>query len=448
MPATEIEIRLPHLRLAARAWGESSSPPLLALHGWLDNAASFDAIAPYLAAAGRMGLDVLIASRGEHSLVSEVHAGLHVDLDDPQTALSDILHSARHLPFTGILGSDDSTVELAAMAAQQLGLPHNPPQAARLSRRKDLARAHLALAGCPVPLHCLVDLDQPLPAQMAGLPWPCVIKPLNLSASRGVIRANDAAEFITACQRIKPIIAEANDSFEAGHVLVEDYIDGIEVAYEGYLHEGKLHTITIFDKPDELCGPFFAETYYITPTRLPAEQVTKVSEIVQQACEAYGVKTGPVHAECRLRGNEIYLIEMAARTIGGLCSDILEYGLDCSLEEIVLNQTTGQSLLLPTENTFSETAAGVMMIPVPKQGILKRIEGLLEAGKIEFIEDINIQLRDGYELTPLPEGNNYLGFIFAKAPVFEQVEQALRAAYACLNIVVAPLWKIGNIENK
>ena len=211
-------------------------------------------IAPYIQAAQRMGLEVLIASRGEHSLVSEVNAGLHIDLDDLDASLELILKHARNQPFVGVLGSDDSTVELAARVAEKLALPHNIPMAAKLTRRKDLARAHLALAGCPVPIHCLIDLNKSLQKQMAGLPWPCVIKPLNLSASKGVIRANNADEFITACERTKKIIADASDEFERNHVLIEDYIDGIEVAFEGYLHEGQLYKLVLFDKPDPLIG--------------------------------------------------------------------------------------------------------------------------------------------------------------------------------------------------
>ena len=161
-----------------------------------------------------MGLDVLLGSRGEHSLTTEVRQGLHLDLDRPDTAVQQILDVARAAPFAGILGSDDSTVEIAARAAGELGLPHNPPAAARLSRRKDLARAHLSLAGCAVPLHCLIDLGKPLESQMAGLPWPCVIKPLNLSASRGVIRADTPQAFVEACRRVARIIADATDEFE------------------------------------------------------------------------------------------------------------------------------------------------------------------------------------------------------------------------------------------
>ena len=144
-------------------------------------------IAPYLQAAKQMGLTLLLASRGEHSLISEVHDGLHVDLDDHVAALAVILNEAKKSPFAGVLGTDDSTVELAALVAHHLDLPHNPPHSARLSRRKDLARAHLSLAACPVPTHCLIDLKLPIEQQMADLPWPCVLKPLNFSASRGVI---------------------------------------------------------------------------------------------------------------------------------------------------------------------------------------------------------------------------------------------------------------------
>ncbi len=400
----------------------------------------------YLQAAARLGLDVVIVSEGEHSIVPEYAHGLHVRLDQQEEALQTILDGIADVNVLVVIGTDDSVIELSAKVAQHLGLLHNAVKAARYARRKDLARDVLQAHNILIPKYQRVKLSMILNQADRNIDFPVVIKPLALSASRGVIRVNNKDELIAAAKRIANLLAMHTDLelVEKEYVLLEEYIHGNEIAVEGIVDNGVFKLLTIFDKPDELHGPFFEETYYITPTRLPAEQVHKVSDIVQQACEAYGIKTGPVHAECRMRNREIYLIEMAARTIGGLCSDILEYGLGCSLEEIVLSQATGK----PVEQSFSDTAAGVMMIPVSKQGILKRIEGLLEARKIEFIEDVNIQLRDGYELTPLPEGNSYLGFIFAKAPAFEQVEQALRDAYACLNVVVAPLWKIAEIKNQ
>ncbi len=406
----------------------------------------------YLQAASRLALNVVIVSEGEHSIVSAYAQGLHVQFDHQKEALHTILAGVAHTQVLAVIGTDDSVIELAAMVAQHLGLVHNNVNAARFARRKDFSREVLDKNNVPIPRYQRLAL-QAIIDQLdtnTNIDFPAVIKPLALSASRGVIRVNNNDELTSAAKRIKALLAQQTDleTVEKEQVLLEEYIHGDEIAVEGIVDNGTFKLLTIFDKPDALYGPFFEETYYITPTRLTTIQIKRVTDIVQLACEAYGIKTGPVHAECRLRGADVFLIEMAARTIGGLCSDILEYGLGCSLEDIVLSQATGQFKDLPGSKIFSETAAGVMMIPVPKQGILKRIEGLLEAGKIEFIEDINIQLRDGYELIPLPEGNSYLGFIFARAPQFEQVEQALRAAYACLNIVVAPLWKIDNIDNQ
>jgi len=385
-----------------------------------------------------MGLEVLVASRGEYSLISELHDGLHIDLDDFESALANILRAARKSPFTGILGSDDSTVELAASAAQRLGLPHNPPVAARLSRRKDLARARLALAGCPVPAHCLIGLDRSLHRQMAGLPWPCVIKPLHLSASRGVIRADKPAEFIAACERIKNIIADSDDEFERTHLLVEDYIDGVEVAYEGYLHNGELTTLALFDKPDPMQGPYFEETIYVTPSQLDEATQRRIKRRVAQACAAYGLSTGPVHAELRINKQDAWLLEVAARTIGGDCARTLDQGTDFNLEELTIALATGK----PISTQPPAEARGVMMIPIKQAGILRRVEGISAARKVANIEKVDIIIRDGNELIPLPEGNQYPGYIFARGSTSNEVVDALREAHAHLNFVVAPVFRI------
>jgi biotin carboxylase len=401
-------------------------------------------IAPYINAARRMGLDVLIASRGKHSLITEVHAGLHVDLDDIPSALETILREHRKQPFSGILGSDDSTVELASRAAAKIDLPHNPPEAARVSRRKDLARAHLALAGCPVPIHCLLDLNQPLNKQMAGLPWPCVVKPLHMSASRGVIRANNEKEFIAACERIKAIISESSvdttDTIEQTHVLVEDYIDGVEVAFEGYLHNGKLTTLALFDKPDPLEGPYFEETIYVTPSRLGIDTQEKIEQRVLQGCKAYGLRTGPVHAELRIDEDDAWILEIASRTIGGDCARTLDNNNGLSLEELTISLAMGES----TNPETLEHSRGVMMIPVIKGGLLRRVEGLSAARKTLNVEKVEIIIQQGHELVPLPEGNQYPGYIFAKARTPDEVTRALREAYAQLNFVTAPIFAIKN----
>ena len=385
-----------------------------------------------------MGFEVLVASRGEFSLISELHDGLHIDLDDFDSSLASILREAQRAPFSGILGSDDSTVELAANAAARLGLPHNPPEAARLSRRKDLARAQLTLAGCPVPAHWLIDLDRSLQNQMSGLRWPCVIKPLHLSASRGVIRTDTPAEFVSACQRIKKIISDSGDEFERTHLLVEDYIDGVEVAYEGFLHNGELTTLAVFDKPDPLRGPYFEETIYVTPSRLHEAPQARIKHRVARACTSYGLSTGPVHAELRVNKQDAWLLEVASRTIGGDCARTLDQGADFNLEELTISLATGQ----PITAVPPEDARGVMMIPIKQAGILRRVEGINAARKVANIEKVDIIIRDGNELIPLPEGNQYPGYIFARGNTPSDVVRALRDAHARLNFVVAPVFRL------
>ena len=331
-------------------------------------------------------------------------------------------------------------MELAAKVAQSLKLPHNPPQAAQLTIRKDLARAHLSLHKCAVPIHCLINLNTPLERQTAGLPWPCVIKPLNLSASRGVIRVDNKADFISACARIKNIIAEAATEFERSHVLIEDYIDGIEVAFEGYLQNGELFPLVIFDKPEPLTGPYFEETIYVTPSTLSQKIQNKIQQRIAQACKAYGLITGPIHAELRVNNDDAWILEVASRTIGGDCARSLDAGSDFNLEELVVLLATAK----PVNTKPPQNARGVMMIPIKKGGILRRVEGQAAASKVEYIEKLDIIIREGNELIPLPEGNQYPGYIFAQADTTEQVVCALKKAYSELNFVVAPVFKLLN----
>ena len=395
--------------------------------------------APFLAAAKTRGIEVLIASEAKYSLVSAYAEGLHLDLGDPQASLQTILREARRRPFAAVIGSDDASTELAARAAAELGLPHNPTAAVHLARRKDLARARLVQAGVPVPRHWRLDLTRPLAAQTGDIRFPCVLKPVALAASRGVIRADNLDELTQAAARIQVLLAGAGlcEAEEREAILVEEFIPGFEVAVEGLLMHGSLEILTIFDKPDLLNGPYFEETYYITPSRLDAPTQQALHETISSACAAYGLREGPIHAECRINEQGVWILEVAARTIGGLCGRLLRFGTGSSLEELVLMHALGERPELNSETG----GAGVLMIPIPQAGILRRVEGVLAAGKVPYIEEVIINVREGYELVPLPEGSSYLGFIFAHAPSAAQAEAALRTAHACLRVVVMPLWK-------
>lgn len=395
-------------------------------------------IAAYVQAARSLGVELQIASRGEHSLVNEIASGLHINLDDERRALETIIQASGDKPYNSIIAPDDYTVELAANIAQALGLQHNPPDAARFSRRKDLAREQLRQHGVRTPDFRRIDLRKALEPQIEGFAFPCVIKPVSLSGSRGVIRVDNLSEFVTACERVKEIINQQNKDEEKNTLLVETYIPGVEVAVEGFLKDSEFIPLALFDKPDPLEGPFFEETYYITPSRLPVETQQQIHAQVHAACLAYGLKTGPVHAELRLHAGEAWIIEVAARTIGGECAQLLKFGTGYSLEQLVI----AHSMDLPLEIRPMQEAAGVLMIPTPKSGILRRVEGVLAAHKLPLIESVTISVREGYELQTLPEGSSYLGFIFARGPDPHAVEAALRQAHGMLNIVVRPLWKL------
>ena len=393
----------------------------------------------YLETARDLGVDVLVASEGRHSLVGEIAAGLHVDLHSPE-ALQVLLRANEARPFSGVVATDDASVELASKIARALGLPHNPPHAARLSRRKDLSRQALQQAGVPVPAFRVIDLAAPLERQLDDIEFPCVVKPLAMSASRGVIRGDDRVAAQSACVRVQALLQEVagRDPFADSHVLVEQFISGPEVALEGLLQQGRLQVLAIFDKPDPLNGPYFEETYYITPSRHTAAEQRRLIDCVQAACTAHGLREGPVHAEARLPRDACVIMEVAARTIGGECARLLDFGTGHSLEALVISHAIARPLRYDPQ----AGGAGVLMLPITRAGILRRIEGITAARAVPWIEDILISRRDGYELVPLPEGNSYLGFMFARAPGAAEAEAALRTAHACLKVVTAPLLRI------
>lgn len=397
--------------------------------------------APFIQAAKKLNVDVLIASQGEHSIVSNYVQGLHINFQNEEQAIETILTEAKNQAFSGIIGTDDVTTELAAQVAKKLSLPHNDPQAVKIAQRKDLARLSLKKSEVKIPQFDLLNMIKPLSDQIIQVNFPAVIKPVALSASRGVIRVNNKLELSQAVERIRNMLTEERhiDKGIREILLLEEFIPGKEVAIEAMLHNGELDVLAIFDKPDALDGPFFEETYYITPTSFSEKTQQEIKQTVLESCDAYGLSEGPIHAECRINEEGVWILEVAARTIGGMCGRLLSLGTGHSLEELVLLHAMGKRVEIKTV----KSAAGVLMIPIPGAGILKRVEGLLEAQRIPFISELSIEVRDGYELVPLPEGNSYLGFIFAEAPTVEETEKALRDAHACLNIVIAPLWTIG-----
>jgi biotin carboxylase len=332
---------------------------------------------------------------------------------------------------------DDLTTTVAAAIAERLGLRTNPMAAVAAARNKHEMRQCLAAAGVPEPRFRRIALDED-PFQAArGVAFPCVLKPLALSASRGVIRANNVDQFMAAIRRIAALLRRSDVEVSgdaARYLLAEQYIPGLEVALEGLLMGGTLHTLAIFDKPDPLEGPFFEETIYVTPSRLPAGIQARITSVSAAACAALGLSEGPVHAELRMNDDGPWVIEVAARSIGGLCSRTLRFGTGMSLEELILRHALGW----PIDSLDRERRpAGVMMIPIPRGGRLQAVRGRERSAAVAGVEEVAITAHIGQELVPLPEGWQYLGFIFARADTPDTVEKALREAHAHLHFDIA-----------
>ena len=389
----------------------------------------------FLAAARVLGVEVVVASDRRQALSGVLgDRALTLDLRDPERAAERIVQLADRSPLDAVVAADDGGVLAAAHACERLGLRGNPPVAAARTRDKAALREALAMAEVAQPDFRVVEPGVDVAALAAEVGPPCVVKPLSLSASRGVIRADDPRAAAAAAERVRSILANSGRD-TAEHLLVERYEPGVEVAVEGLLVDGRLEVLAVFDKPDPLEGPYFEETLFVTPSRLPAETLRAVEEAAGAAASALGLREGPVHAELRVGpAGRVAVLELAARTIGGLCARTLRFGLGVSLEELVLRHALG----LPLAGLQREVAAaGVMMLPIPTAGVLEEVRGQQEARGVPGIAGLELSIRPGRAVCPLPEGDRYLGFLFARAERPAEVEAALRAAHAELEVRIA-----------
>ncbi len=363
-------------------------------------------------AAQRLGLPIILENDSCHILENPWgDDALAVRFEQPVEAAGELAETLRERGIVGIVGIADRPALVAALTARMLGVPWHSPEAAAACRNKNRMRQLFDAAGLQVPRYGL--------AGTIDVGFPCVLKPLGLSASRGVIRANNRAEYEAAVRRIHRIAGKDEP------VQVEAYIPGREFALEGLMTAGELRTLAIFDKPDPLEGPFFEETIYVTPSRESSETQKAIVETCARAARALGLSHGPIHAEMRVNETGVYMLEIAARPIGGLCARALRFG-DISLEELILLHAVGT---MPADPQPARPASGVMMIPVPRAGILEMVRGIEEARAVAGVDDVSITAKKGEKLVPLPEGASYPGFIFASGEDACFVEAALRAAH-------------------
>ncbi len=396
-------------------------------------------------AAERLGVEIVFATDRCHRLDDPWQdRAIAVRFHDVASSLGAIVDRARRTPVNGVIAVGDRPVVLAACAAEALELPWHDPEGALASTDKRRARRAFASAGLPSPafqLHHLADLlDAGSDRLLRAVPgFPVVLKPLGLSGSRGVIRADNFEECQAAIWRIRALLARPEiRSARTGledEILIEEYIDGDEFALEGVLTYGALQAFAIFDKPDPLVGPFFEETIYATPSRLDDGQQLAIAEAVRAGATALGLLHGPVHAEMRVTPDgRIHLLEIAARPIGGLCSRVLRFSDGSSLEEVLIRHAIGDDI---THLDRESGGAAVMMIPIPRRGLFKGVSGEDAARAVTGVREVHITAKPDQLLEQLPEAGSYLGFIVARGSSAARAEASVRAAHAKLQFDIA-----------
>jgi len=382
----------------------------------------------FIEAANRLGVDVVVGSEHRQALARSMgDRAVVVPLANVDAAVDAIVALNNRNPIDAVLAVDDPGLVIAARASAALGFRHNPPDAVAATRDKTIMRERFASASLRQPDFRILNSDADVVAAARDIGYPCVIKPVSRSASQGVIRVNNDEEAVASVTRIRKIL-DGNEE----HLLVERFVPGVEVAVEGLLSQGILHVLAVFDKPDPLDGPFFEETIYVTPSRLSSAVLAEIGDGASRAAGALGLTEGPVHVELRVGDDGVVtILELAARSIGGLCARSLRFGAGVSLEELIVRHALG----LGVEGIQREAqASGVMMLPIRVAGVLDYVSGLEEARAIDGVVGVDITIAADRAVMPLPEGDRYLGFIFARGPSPENVETTLRHAESCLTV--------------
>ncbi len=385
----------------------------------------------FVKASAELGVELIVASEGEPP-IEMGDRYLQIDCSDVDAAAERIIALGDIARIDGIVAADDMGVVVAAIAGQKLGLPSNDPDAARATRDKALMRQRLESGEVPQPRWAIVDGSDDAGTVAESIGFPLVIKPLALSAGQGVIRVDRPEDLAASADRVKAITRSTGLADEV--LLLESFIDGSEVAVEGLVAAGNLLPLAIFDKPVETAGHGFEETILITPSRHEPSVQTEILRVAAQAVRSLGLSQGPVHIELMVSGEKVSVIEVAGRSIGGLCSRSLSFGLmDTSLESLILRNAIGRD---KPELHRSVDASGVLMLPIPAAGTLVGFEGLDEVRSQEAITGIEITARAGDRVAPPPEGGRYIGFVFAEAKTPDTVELVLKEAMRTIEVMI------------
>ena len=399
-------------------------------------------------AVRRHGAELVFATDRCHQLDDPwSDDAIAIRFNDEAGSVRAIVDATVDMPIQGVVAVGDRPAVIGALAADAIGVPGHPPAAARVASNKLMTRQCFAKAGLPGPWFKLVAPSVSMKEVVHQVTYPCVVKPLALAASRGVIRANTPIELESACDRLRRLLQDTDiralgDSANEA-VLIEEYVPGSEYALEGLVTNGEFSALAVFEKPEPLEGPFFEESIYVTPPRRKASDVARLVKQVAIAVEALGLTQGPVHAECRLTDEQVVVLEVAARPIGGLCSKVLRFTAPdgtLTLEDLLVRHALSQPVV---DHRLVSGAAAVMMIPVPSAGVFKSVAGVDAARRQPLIEDVIVTAKQDQCFVPWPEGASYPGFIFARGDEPSKVIDAVHTAHRELEFEMDTIIPIG-----
>jgi len=383
--------------------------------------------ADFILAAERMRLALVVASDGALPLGRAVIPARSAEIDASARRIL-----ARAGVIDAVVAADTPMLVLAATVAAAMGLPHNPVDAVRAALDKAAQRQRWAAAGVPQPSFRLVPAGDGVRQAAEAIGFPCVVKAVSLSASQGVPRADDPAAAVEAARRVRQVLDDAERPADEP-LLIEEYLPGPELSIDGVLTAGDLTVTAVFDKPGMPDGPTFEETLLVSPSRLAERTLAAAVRTAADAARSLGLSTGPVHAELRICDRGPAMLELAPRSIGGLCSRALRFAGGVSLEEIVLANALGRPV---PAGGGPAASCGIYMLPVARPGILRAVEGKADALAVSGVTGLTITIPPGQRVRPLPDGDRYLGFVYAEADTPADVEEALTAAVARLRVVI------------
>lgn len=390
----------------------------------------------FITGAAALGVSLTIASERRQAMAASMgRRTLVVSMQNPEVGLKQIEQAADNMQFDAIISVDDGGLATAALASKKLGLKYISTNSAQMSNNKIAMRKRLEQTEISKPWFLVHKPTNKISITTGAIPsFPIIVKPASLSGSIGVMRIDapeDVESALALCESIQMDHGCGGDT----QTLIEQYISGVECAVEAMVFNDQLKILAIFDKPRPLEGPYFAETIYVAPSERDREIQNKLQSTLEEARKALEIKTGPIHAEFRITSDrEVYLIELAARSIGGMCSNAIPLSGGRSLEELIIAEALGMEI---PEFAIENQASGVFMMPVPAKGVLRSISGVEEAKSTRWITNVTLSMMINSEVSPIPYDARYVGFIFAKAPTSRAVVEALEEAFKKIEIEIS-----------